>query len=218
MAGSQRRREFCRRCDPLRDPASRPTPYGLRVPETCIFCGRERGEAEMWPPEHWVSQWISRATIGPSQVVQIHDHGGNVSYSDIYDLTVARVCPECNSGWMSNFETRARRLALPLIKGTRIPTLPEQDQRLLSCWAYLKVITLEIGRPADQVRTYPEHLYRGFENSGTRQVGHVRCSSAGATFPRAMLSCGSGARERIAASQNWVTRRVTGRCWSSVIS
>lgn len=126
--------------------------------DNCVFCESE-GE---FPLEHWVPKWISRAVIEPNQIFEHHNQLGDVWYDRVMDMTVPHVCPTCNHGWMSNIETRARRVALPLIKGEGVISLPEPDQRVLASWCFMKVISLEIGRPPDQPRTYPDYIYTGF--------------------------------------------------------
>jgi hypothetical protein len=125
----------------------------------CIFCGTE---GTRFPPEHWVSQWISRAVVPKDKMVEIHEQGRDARYAKAFEMTVPGVCPECNHGWMSDIETRARDVALPLIRGDEVQTLTANEQRRLAIWCFLKVITLEIGRPADHRPTFPREIYSGF--------------------------------------------------------
>lgn len=87
---------------------------------------------------------------------------GTEWWAPAFEMTVKRVGPECNHHWMSDMEGRASRIAKPLVLGESVPPLLEQDQLVLAKWCFLKVITLELGRPEDQSRTYPDSFYAGF--------------------------------------------------------
>lgn len=126
--------------------------------DTCAFCGTT---GTGFKPEHWVSQWISRATIGKNQGVFHHVTGRDPWIGRIVDLTVPHVCPGCNHHWMSDIESRSRDLVLPLIRGAPV-TLGKRQQRALATWGFMKLITLELGRPEDESPTYPPAVYRGF--------------------------------------------------------
>jgi hypothetical protein len=111
--------------------------------DNCIFCGAERPEGVEWPPEHWIPDWVSRAVIGPNQAIEHHSTDGRVWYAPVFEFTVGRICPKCNHHWMSNIETRASRLARPLVQGETPAALLIQEQEALAKWCYLKVISLE---------------------------------------------------------------------------
>lgn len=68
---------------------------------------------------------------------------------------------------MSDIETRARDIALPLIRGDETPrTFTAKQQELLATWCFLKAITLELGRPAYEVKTHPREMYTGLKKFG----------------------------------------------------
>jgi hypothetical protein len=130
------------------------------VPDTCVFCG---AVGTNFKPEHWVPQWVSRASIpkgkGILHLVKDRDPWPH----RLVDLTVRHVCPDCNHHWMSDIESQSRSVVLPLIQGAEDITLDERAQRQLATWCFLKVITLELGRPADEPTTYPPTIYEGFK-------------------------------------------------------
>src|SRR5258708_1125258 len=65
---------------------------------------------------------------------------------------------------MSDLETKVRNIALPLVEGVETPrTLNKNELRLLARWCFMKVITLELGRPAYEKPTYPPEIYSGFK-------------------------------------------------------
>lgn len=127
--------------------------------DTCVFCGKTGTD---FKPEHWISQWISRATVGKNQGVMHHVPGRDPWLARAVDLTVEHVCPDCNHHWMSDIESRSRNLVLPLIEG-RTMSLVRKQQAQVATWCFLKLITLELGRPDDQDATYPPEVYRGFK-------------------------------------------------------
>ena len=108
--------------------------------DTCVFCGKTGTD---FKPEHWVSQWISRADIPKGKGILHFVPGRDPWPSRIVDLTVQHVCNECNHHWMSDIETRTRDIALPLIQGEVELTLTSLQQAQLAAWCFLKVITLD---------------------------------------------------------------------------
>jgi hypothetical protein len=127
--------------------------------DTCVFCGIT---GTNFKPEHWVSQWISRAEIGKGQGILHFVPGRDPWPSRIVDLTVEHICDDCNHHWMSDLESQTRDIALPLIRGEN-STLGFDQQVKLASWCFLKVITLELGRPNDQAATYDREIYEGFK-------------------------------------------------------
>lgn len=129
--------------------------------DTCVFC-EQRGED--FPPEHWTSQWISRATIPEGKGVEHHVPGRDPWVHSAMDLTVEHVCPDCNHHWMSDIESAARDIALPLIEGGLTPrTFTSRQRKRLAIWSFMKLITLELGRPPYERATYPPEMYTGFK-------------------------------------------------------
>jgi hypothetical protein len=127
--------------------------------DTCVFCGATGTD---FRPEHWVSQWISRAVIPAHKRVVHHVPGREIWVRNLFDLTVDHVCPNCNHHWMSDIESRAQPIALPLIQKDVAKMLSPTQQRRLATWCFLKVITAELGRPAHEKPTYPDWIYEGF--------------------------------------------------------
>jgi hypothetical protein len=104
-----------------------------------------------------------RATIPPGKGIEHHSSRGCVWRAAEYDMTVPRVCPNCNHHWLSDIESRTRNIALPLIRGDDKRSLTAAEQRQLSIWCFMKAITLELGRPSGERPTHPEELYSGFK-------------------------------------------------------
>lgn len=137
--------------------------------DTCAFCGTTGTD---FRPEHWVSQWISRATIPRGKGILHRGPGGEPWLNRIVDLTVDHVCPDCNHHWMSDIETNSRGLVLPLIEGEMAPkTFNAAEMQQIATWCFMKALTLELGRPPEQPRTYPDVLYSGFRKHKTPPHG-----------------------------------------------
>lgn len=132
--------------------------------DRCVFCNRE-GE---FSPEHWIPQWLSHELRKRGYVPEGDE--------DLFNMTVPHVCGECNSGWMSNIETRAKRHVLPLILGDYSQPLTAQAVEHTVRWGYLKVISLELGRPAEHVPTHKDETYAQFKE--TRYPPYPNCSLA----------------------------------------
>jgi hypothetical protein len=95
-------------------------------------------------------------------MVEHNEYGRDAPrYARAFDLTVPHVCPDCNHHWMSDMESQTRDLALALIRNQKA-SLTTKEQRTLAAWCFLKVLSLEIGRPADHQPTFPEAMYTGF--------------------------------------------------------
>lgn len=129
--------------------------------DTCAFCGHN---GDHFKPEHWVSQWISRALIPQGKGIEHHVIGLTPWRAPIVDLTVDHVCEDCNHHWMSDIETRARNNVLALVRGETL-TLNQSQQQRVATWCFLKAITSELGRPLDQEATYPPFFYEAFKRA-----------------------------------------------------
>lgn len=125
--------------------------------DKCWFCGCETdGE---FKPEHWVPKWLSRELRKRGYVPEGDD--------DLFNMTVPHVCGSCNSGWMSDIETRSKKHVLPLILGDYSQPIPAPVQAVehIVRWSYLKVISLELGRPEEHQETLPPQMYANFKST-----------------------------------------------------
>lgn len=95
-------------------------------------------------------------------MVEHNEYGSDEPrYARMFDLTVNRVCQECNNHWMSDLESQTRDLALTLIQG-EMELLNTHQQRRFAIWCFLKVLSLELGRPAEHEPSFPDEMYAGF--------------------------------------------------------
>lgn len=96
----------------------------------CVFCGGAPVTKEhVWP--QWISGLLDR--WGPFKITRMDDP---MRWAPALDIQVRRVCGSCNSGWMSDLETRAQPVLEPLILAkpdTRL--LSPAEQRILASWA-----------------------------------------------------------------------------------
>ena len=142
--------------------------------ETCVFCGHTD---DSFDPEHWVPQWLSRELIPKHASGVIHGLPGIPAWeARIFELTVPNVCEDCNHHWMSDIESQAKPHVLPFILGSWPDPLTTNCLTHLVRWCYLKIISLELGRPSDHVSTHPRATYEAFMKS--RMPPYPNCSLA----------------------------------------
>jgi hypothetical protein len=108
---------------------------------------------------------------------------------DLFNMTVPHVCGDCNSGWMSDIETKAKRHVVPFIFDDyrQMGALTQQTVEHVSRWSYLKVISLELGRPSEHTPTHQPSTYSAFKKTRLPP------------YPNSSLAI--GARERITDGQ-----------------
>lgn len=126
------------------------------TPKRCIFCGRTGlSEEHIWPV--WSHEFIrpksgshfhmrrlqtARGQSTEKQLVSEIKHDG-----DITSMRFKIVCEHnCNNGWMSRLEERAKPIIIPLLRGTHI-ALTKPNQELLATWIATKLLTLECTTP-----------------------------------------------------------------------
>lgn len=103
------------------------------VSKLCIFCGR----SERLSNEHVFPDWLSRIGL---DLTPVHHAAGRILgaprqwTAPPFTATVRAVCGSCNNGWLSQLETAAKDVAVPLIRG-RATSLALGDHAILSAWA-----------------------------------------------------------------------------------
>lgn len=130
--------------------------------DTCFFCGYKGDDFD---PEHWIPKWLSRVLIPKHGTMAGHVRGDEIITKRYFDLTVPHVCRACNGGWMSDMETLASRKGdvRRLVLGVPKPPRARQAQADLAAWCFLKALTVELPRPADQRPTFPRTMYAQFK-------------------------------------------------------
>ncbi len=98
--------------------------------------------------------------LGPITVVDLAQ--GPVRTSNAVDITVRRVCEDCNGRWMSVIETKAKAKLEAMILGDGPVQLSPADQFRVARWAYLKFLMLSFMREQHRL---PAEVYREFHDS-----------------------------------------------------
>ena len=127
------------------------------VRPSCFFCGQTTGpltNEHVWP--EWVSKLLFER-CGPSDLAHFFRHvtatedtTTPTGTSRKLDVTTRTVCRDCNCQWLSNFETRIKPLASPLIAGEGLVAvaLAPKSQALVAAWAYKMAMLLEVAHPS----------------------------------------------------------------------
>ena len=115
--------------------------------------------------EHWIPQWFNRELFPARASGGVrHDLYGQVWEADRFELTVEHVCRTCNNGWLSRLESRCKPHVLPLLLGQAGPK-HQHEWRIVATWCYLKLISLELSRPDEHVRTHQPSAYATFKSA-----------------------------------------------------
>lgn len=114
----------------------------------CVFCGGKSGSKEHVFPD-WLNNVFPRSAIGKVTVtLDNRSLSGDSQHrefksSKAANLITKEVCHDCNTGWMSTLERKAKPLMVPMLTG--VPTgLSESSLLILSAWATKTAITLEL--------------------------------------------------------------------------
>ncbi len=133
----------------------------------CVFCDAEISAGA--PPEHVLPKWLGRR-FRPKGAVFKHTERpeirGDKEYppavpdyqSKKFDLTAKTVCAKCNHKWMSDLETQASPLLVPMIEG-KARDLSVEQQALLSGWVAKTALTWDQSQPPNR-RLFPLELCR----------------------------------------------------------
>src|SRR5438128_11537493 len=101
-------------------------PKEKRGPKTgkrrCVFCGGDRIDSE-----HVFPKWLTRLTDevlklrGESHHPWLIVRAQKQRKAFSLDMTAKWVCEDCNSGWMSDLESKAEPIPTPMILGYEEP-------------------------------------------------------------------------------------------------
>jgi len=112
----------------------------------CIFCGPgcpRLTKEDVWPT--WLGKFIPKDAPNYSA-------SSTIIYAERTDVTrktvngdsksrrVRRVCSDCNNGWMSRLQERAKPIVLSLAMGGET-TLSDEAQRTLAAWCAMSTMT-----------------------------------------------------------------------------
>jgi hypothetical protein len=114
---------------------------GDMITRRCVFCGQpgKLTNEDAWP--RWL---ITHCFPKGSQVKQRwgSDQGLVGFTSRKQNVTVRRVCADCNNGWMSDLEVAVQPLLLPWIDGQRTRMLYD-EQQVMATWAIKTAMMLQ---------------------------------------------------------------------------
>jgi hypothetical protein len=126
----------------------------------CIFCGgRPLSKEHIWG--QWVLEHVPRTTnkynfgkivVGKNPKDTTED--SRVRTGDPLNANVRVVCANCNSGWMSQIQERAKPHLIPLFKGQSV-WLDMSAQAAIATWAIMATITSEHIQRAPSETTVP---------------------------------------------------------------
>jgi hypothetical protein len=108
---------------------------------SCVFC-RQAGKLtneDAWP------RWLITHIV--KKGAQVNQRWGSQLgltgfTSTKQNMTVRRVCSDCNNGWTSDLEVAAKPLLLPWIDGSRTRLL-YHDQQVIATWAIKTAMMLQ---------------------------------------------------------------------------
>lgn len=124
----------------------------------CAFC-----PAEKTTREHVFARWLTAALVrqGGEPLVHRNDSPGHPESRDAreFDFVVRAACQDCNNGWMSALESRARPLLTPMMRGER-RQLTSADQKSIATWATKTAMLIEITDTDPTVRDVDRHALR----------------------------------------------------------
>jgi hypothetical protein len=78
------------------------------------------------------------------------------SKSDVATLTTRLVCSGCNTGWMSELESRAIPVLMPMIERSTVRAQSPSDTLVMATWATKTAMTLATALPAFQALRPPQ--------------------------------------------------------------
>lgn len=112
----------------------------MKKNKSCVFCGKSSPEIK-FTNEHILPKWLQKHvndtdshTFTSKSIFKktINRLGKG---KKLLDLTVNRVCNECNNGWMSSkIETPIKPILLKMIKAENV-ILNEEQIKLLALWS-----------------------------------------------------------------------------------
>lgn len=124
----------------------------------CVFCGRGPTTNEhVWPD--WLHRRVGIKEALP-HIRTLKREGKEAVQGSFplppFSLTTRAVCTGCNSGWMADLETRAKRLLDGPISG-RGRALHRDGQTTLASWAFKTTLMFEQANPRDARAIPAEH-------------------------------------------------------------
>ncbi|EPB5862154.1 hypothetical protein ACRQOC_003367 [Klebsiella pneumoniae] len=113
--------------------------------KTCVFCGRGSDQVKI-TKEHILPKWMKKTFSHDNFLLYKSNYIGKTPVNrktkgqTSFDMTISRVCKDCNNGWMSQkLEAPLKDVLTKLILGREF-TLKRDTLDLLSLWAFKTAI------------------------------------------------------------------------------
>lgn len=141
---------------------------------TCIFCGGRAGSAEHIFP-NWINQIFPVSVVGQPEAVlgtlarDREPTERRWKATGVATQTTKEVCHECNTGWMSRLETKAKPLLVPMMTG-RPTALTLDEQITVATWVTKTAMIAELVH-GHEFNFSPEE--RGIMMTEQRPPAHV---------------------------------------------
>jgi hypothetical protein len=116
----------------------------------CVFCGESPVQLTVedalpnWLLAFWGSQQFAVGEV--TQVYQHLDTGERTVFNAPLSVSAKIVCVTCNTGWMSDIQSRASKYLKPMISGEQI-SLDSSAQRWVATWAFMTACAWEFAQP-----------------------------------------------------------------------
>jgi hypothetical protein len=121
----------------------------------CAFCGRAMPTSGRHTKsrEHCLAKWIVPYVKAPHTKVThlITDARGDVLFgpwtAETFEIVTAKVCDDCNTGWMSGLEAAVKPHLIPLLEHHPLRVLDAPARRVLATWAAKTALALALANP-----------------------------------------------------------------------
>jgi hypothetical protein len=147
----------------------------------CVFCGEGpvtltiEDTLPNWLLEFWRGQDFATGDV--TQVYVHLDTGKRETFTAPLKVATPIVCVTCNTGWMSDIQSRASKYLKPMISGERI-SLDSSAQRWVATWAFMTACTWEFAQPRQNIpkpkRHELKHLRRQPPTSTQVWIGYYQ--------------------------------------------
>lgn len=138
-------------------------PTARRAPQErrpCVFCGR----VVPLTREHLWGKQLNDVLpdLGPGEhIFGLTGDPGSWFFQNrpAFRRAVKIVCADCNNGWMSRLDKKARALYEPMMRGDRRVTLQPADQQVLAFWIAKTAMTMQSSHPTRYPDAIPSSQY-----------------------------------------------------------
>lgn len=136
--------------------------------------------------EHILPEWLAPEVHQPELSLKQYRHDEDkredelLRSHDLGSFVIKNVCRDCNNGWMSNLEGRAKPILLGLMDmKTSLLQLSEDERSVISAWAIKTAFMIASAQKS--LPELPWHLFRELAN--TPQSIPAQCIVVAAQLP-----------------------------------